>query len=375
MAENTIQTGGSQNLEAGFQTPPDPRGAAAARPTFSLYFPNNYRNIDHFVTFQILRFQRVTRTSTINSDAPVITNTRPEERLARNFRGNITLPMPASLVTEYNVSYDTPDISSIGEVISTAASNARGGNISQVGENIGRALSQPFSALTGQGTFGSRITEMHASIQRSLSNMYQNLGPLGGPAIASTAAGAAGRISPAFTAALANITGVARNPHKVVLFGGLNFREHRFTYSLTPKNAKEADTIYNIVKKFKFHMSPKYGVGNVGELSQGLIQGLGGSPQFAEQIGSEVQNAGAASRAFFEYPEVFLIQFNKESTLFSIGESVLKSFSVNYHPQNYPAYVRSLRGDGKAHPAEVVIDMVFLETDVVTKEQIEQNGR
>ena len=122
-------------------------------------------------------------------------------------------------------------------------------------------------------------------------------------------------------------------------------------------------------------MSPKYGVGNIGQLSQGLIQGLGGDPQTAANAGNEIERAGATSRAFFEYPEVFRIKFNKESTLFSIGESVLKSFTVNYHPQNYPAYVRSLRGGDKAHPAEIVIDMTFLETDVVTKEQIEQNGR
>jgi hypothetical protein len=123
-------------------------------------------------------------------------------------------------------------------------------------------------------------------------------------------------------------------------------------------------------------MSPKYGIGNVGELSGGLIQGLGGGAEFANQFTQGAREGGEASRAFFEYPEVFQIKFTRESTLFSIGESVLKSFSINYHPQNYPAYVRSLtQGGSKAYPAEVVIDMVFLETDVVTKEQIEQNGR
>lgn len=358
MAENTIQT-----------------GVAAPTGVISLFFPQNYTNIDHFVTFQVLKFERVTRTSSINSDLPITSDTRAPQSLASRSMVNITLPMPGSLITEYNISYDTPDISAIGELVSTAASNARGSDPTQIGRAIGEAFSGPVNAFTAAPSFGSGIAAMHRNIQASVTRMSQNLGPLVNPAIAATAAGVAGRVSPAVTAAIANITGVARNPHKVVLFTGSNFREHRFTYSLTPKNAKEADTIFNIIKKFKFHMSPKYGVGNVGQLSQGLIQGLGGEAQAAANAGNEIERAGATSRAFFEYPEVFRIRFNKETTLFSIGESVLKSFSVNYHPQNYPAYVRSLRGGNKAHPAEVVIDMVFLETDVITKEQIEQNGR
>jgi hypothetical protein len=289
--------------------------------------------------------------------------------------------MPSSLLTEYNTSYDSPDISALGELVATAASNARNTDPRTLGRNLGEAISGPFRDLAQGGTFGARITGMHASLQESLNNLYRNLGPtspLGGAAIASTAAGAAGRLSPSFTAALANVTNVARNPHKVVLFTGANFREHRFTYSLTPKNAREAEIIYEIIRKFKFHMSPKYGLGNVGQISAGLVQGLGGdgSGAFANDLAGLTQEAGATSRAFFEYPEVFQIKFSRESTLFSISESVLKSFTINYHPQNYPAYVRSLtQGGAKAYPAEVVIDMLFLETDVITKEQIEQNGR
>jgi hypothetical protein len=346
----------------------------------SLYFPLNYESIDHLVTFQILKFERVTRTSTLNSDAPIINTTGnlPGERLARRTLLAITLPMPSSLITEYNTSYDSPDISALGELVATAASNARNTDPRALGNSLGQAISGPFRALAQGGTFGARITGMHASLQESLNNLYRNLGPMApsaGAAVASTAAGAAGRLSPAFTAALANVTNVARNPHKVVLFTGANFREHRFTYSLTPKNAKEAEIIYKIIKKFKFHMSPKYGLGNVGQVSAGLVEGLGGG-ELANDLAGLTQEAGATSRAFFEYPEVFQIKFSRESTLFSIGESVLKSFSINYHPQNYPAYVRSLtQGGSKAYPSEVVIDMTFLETDVITKEQIEQNGR
>jgi hypothetical protein len=376
MVENSNPISAAQNSELAAQAA-DPRGFA--RGLQSLYFPINYESIDHLVTFQILKFERVTRTSTLNSDAPIVNTGLPEQRLARRGLASITLPMPASLQTEYNTSYDTPDISALGELVATAASNARNTDPRQLGNNLGQALSGPFSAAAQGGTFGARITGMHASLQNSLNNLYRNLGPMApsaGAAVASTAAGAAGRLSPAFTAALANVTNVARNPHKVVLFTGANFREHRFTYSLTPKNAKEAEIIYKIIKKFKFHMSPKYGLGNVGQISAGLVDGLGGGGVLANDLAGLTQEAGATSRAFFEYPEVFQIKFSRESTLFSIGESVLKSFSINYHPQNYPAYVRSLtQGGSKAYPSEVVIDMTFLETDVITKEQIEQNGR
>jgi hypothetical protein len=374
MVENSNPISAAQNSALAAQAA-DPRGFA--RGLQSLYFPLNYENIDHLVTFQVLKFERVTRTSTLNSDAPIVNTGTPEQRLARRGLASITLPMPSSLQTEYNTSYDTPDISALGELVATAASNARNTDPRQLGNNLGQALSGPFRAMAESGTpVGARITGMHAALQQSLQNLYRNLGPMTAAAAASTAAGAVGRLNPTFTAALANVTNVARNPHKVVLFSGANFREHRFTYSLTPKNAKEAEIIYKIIKKFKFHMSPKYGLGNVGQISAGLVEGLGGGGVLANDLAGLTQEAGAISRAFFEYPEVFQIKFSRESTLFSIGESVLKSFSINYHPQNYPAYVRSLtQGGAKAYPAEVLIDMTFLETDVITKEQIEQNGR
>jgi hypothetical protein len=50
-------------------------------------------------------------------------------------------------------------------------------------------------------------------------------------------------------------------------------------------------------------------------------------------------------------------------------------FSIDYHPQNYPAYVRSLSSPNLAHPASITIALTFKETDIVTKEQVDEYFR
>jgi hypothetical protein len=118
-------------------------------------------------------------------------------------------------------------------------------------------------------------------------------------------------------------------------------------------------------------MLPKYGLGStINGASQAIGNQVGASPEQVQNFTSQ-----AASRAFFEYPDVFQISFNNEKRLFTIGESVLQSFDIDYHPQNYPAYVRSLSSPGDAAPASITINMSFKETDVVTREQVTENFR
>jgi hypothetical protein len=52
--------------------------------------------------------------------------------------------------------------------------------------------------------------------------------------------------------------GYAMNPQFEMLYGGTNLREFQFDFIMTPRSQKEAETIRDIIKKFKFHASPQY---------------------------------------------------------------------------------------------------------------------
>lgn len=310
----------------------------------SLYFPENYQNIFHYVTFTALKFESVTRTSTIRSDQPLVSNRRSQ---ATRQLMNITLPMPDQLNTSYNAAYQPAEISAIGEVMATGISNI---NAQQASENF----------RNGRFAEGAQA-------------LAQQLG--GGAAAGAAAADIGGRLGsnlPALTAGVGNVFGFARNPQKVMQFNGVDFRAHQFSFKLTPKNIREATAIQKIITAFKRHMLPKYGIGRGEDFIKGIIPGGGQTPSPAEEFTSQ---AAATSRAFFEYPDVFKITFNNEKVLFSIGESVLSDFSIDYHPQNYPAYVRSLSSPSVAHPASITISMTFKETDIVTREQVDENFR
>jgi hypothetical protein len=338
-AARTLENRRLDNLRQGLTGEGFGRNLRAA----SYFFPENYNNIYHYIIFRALKFENVTRTSTIRSDELIRSNRRSSTSRVLT---TITLPMPDQLQTGYRANYTDPELSSLGEVFATGSSNINSEQTSNAYQSGGLAA--------------------------AVAALAQQVG--GGAAAGAAAADVAGRLGGRATslpAAAANNLGIARNAQKVLLFSGLDFREHRFSFKLTPRNRKEADMIQKIITAFKTHMLPKYGLGStINGASQAIGNQVGASPEQVQNFTSQ-----AASRAFFEYPDVFQISFNNEKRLFTIGESVLQSFDIDYHPQNYPAYVRSLSSPGDAAPASITINMSFKETDVVTREQVTENFR
>ena len=154
-------------------------------------------------------------------------------------------------------------------------------------------------------------------------------------AAAQSAAGSLGG-GEAFNALLKVSAGVAVNPHKIVLFTGVGFRDHTFSWKLSPKNRAESNTIQSIIQFFTFYSHPEY----------------------------------VASGLFFKYPEFFRIRFHHPQYLFEIRPSVCTDIRVNYHTQGYPAYVRNADGSGLPAPAEVELSLTFKETEIVTKNSL-----
>ena len=141
-------------------------------------------------------------------------------------------------------------------------------------------------------------------------------------------------VGDAIDAALKVGLGVALNPHKILLFTGVPFRQHRFTWSLTPRNYNESLTIKNIIEAFIYYMYPSYALGGF----------------------------------FFNYPHFFDINFYSDTHLYKFLPAVIESVDVDYHGQGYAAYKRDVQNQNVPAPAEVKLTISFKETQIITKE-------
>jgi hypothetical protein len=126
------------------------------------------------------------------------------------------------------------------------------------------------------------------------------------------------------------------NPFREVIFEAVNFRTFSFRYRLMPRNKKESEDIFKIIKLFKFHMHP--------ELSK--------------------------DRLFFVYPAEFQITYfyrNRENKYFhKFTPSVLTDLQVDYGGEQFTSFK-----DGS--PGEVNLQLTFRETEILTKELINED--
>ena len=268
-------------------------------------FPDDLENNDHWVSFEAQE---------TSGQAAGILGSLGLGNISGAFKvgngGSVFLPMPSNLSTDYNPEYSTPDL----------------------GAAAGMAL-KPFD----RAMYGNK----------DIGNEALSGGSMAGAVIAGTAAGAAltgaqgiaskiGGSGDAFGAVLKVAGGVAANPHKIVLFTGVNFRDHSFSWRLSPKNREESNRIKSIIDFFTFYSHPEY----------------------------------VAAGLFFKYPEFFNIRFHHPQYLFTLRPSVCTDIRVNYHTQGYPAYVRNADGSGAPAPAEVELTLTFKETEIITKNSL-----
>ena len=95
---------------------------------------------------------------------------------------------------------------------------------------------------------------------------------------------------------------------------------------------------------------------------------------FNERFNTNIKDVElSGGKHFFKYPEFFQIKFHHPKFLFAIGESVLKSVDVNYHGGGSVSYARDT-ADATPAPTQVNLNLSFMETDIITKEKIE-DGR
>lgn len=227
----------------------------------------------------------------------------------------IRLPLPNNLKVDYDPQYTSADLGStaIAQGLKAADRQVYGNNTIDPG-NAAKAAG---IAASGQ---------LAAGLARAA----------GGGALAQ-AAGAGGNDA---AAALKVGAGLALNPHKIVLFTGVEFRTHQFSWRLSPRNKAESDAIDEICRAFTYYSHPSFEGGGL----------------------------------FLKYPEFFAISFKRDAYLFKFMPCVLDSISIDYQPMGYAAYKRSDYNQNDPAPAEVQLSLTFKETEIVTKDSLQMPG-
>ena len=136
--------------------------------------------------------------------------------------------------------------------------------------------------------------------------------------------------------AIVGTAGFAVNPQIFVLFRGIDLRTFRFDFIFTPKTAAEAANVRNIIKAFRFHAAP--------EISQYMSR-------------------------YYIAPSTFNVEFMYKGSInknvFQMSTCVIQSISVDYAPYGWSTF-----NDGM--PVQTIMSMVMKETEVITKNKVNQ---
>ena len=137
--------------------------------------------------------------------------------------------------------------------------------------------------------------------------------------------------------------GQADNPYMEVLFDAMQLRTFTYNFIFAPKNEKETEEVQKIIQIFRFHMAP--------ELRGGQSRFLGLPSQF--DIHYMYLPMGQTNEA-------------KENLYYNrIATCVLQNCVTNYTPDGVKSFE-----DGA--PTKITMQLTFKETELLTKEKINQ---
>jgi len=311
-----------------------------------LEFPFELNAIGHYVTFRAFETTQLDR-STSSKLRDICT---------------IRLPVPGNLGVAYNISYADQELGAVQKTIVDAL-----GGDSKTLEDIGvvgagAAIGAAVGMLKGGGLAKSALAGAigAATMKATAAFIEGGDSPLVGAGL-SAVVGELGTLGSAGAAQF----GIARNPHKVVLFESVGFRDHSFKYEFIPQSFPESKRLQDIIRQFKLAASPSFGA----ELKTGPVS-------LAAVLGG--RDAGknlSLGKHFFKYPDYFNIEYRYKDSLFTIGPSVLTSIDVEYHPAGIPSYARNSPEDENPLPTATRLSLTFKETEIVTKENIQEFNR
>ena len=143
--------------------------------------------------------------------------------------------------------------------------------------------------------------------------------------------------------AISKVTATAQNNFSEAIFEKISPRQFSYTFKLVARNRDEVEDINKIIKFFKFHMHPELDMANGGR--------------------------------YFRVPSEFEIHYayndQKNNYLHELSRCVLETVEVDYGGGDFQSF-RQFDNEGAA-PVEISMTLGFLETTVLTKEEIANN--
>ena len=212
---------------------------------------------------------------------------------------------------------------------------------SDIGVGAKTAVGAVDTFIGTQGTLGEKISATTKDVFEN-SAIIEKMG-----------IGALDAMAPGFKAILFARSGKAVNNRLELIFSGLSKRSFTFNFKFLPKSYQEAKAVYNIIRRFKFHMLP------------------------------EIAGDVTTSRTFIT-PDVFDIKYmmsdGKENEYINkISTCVLENMNVKYGGDRYQTFDPSMAEAGapdgmKAPPVQTEMTLQFKELEIVTQNNVLARG-
>ena len=135
--------------------------------------------------------------------------------------------------------------------------------------------------------------------------------------------------------------GQAENPYIEMMFKQMSLRDFAYDFTFSPRNQQETEEVQAIIKLFRFHMAP--------ELKGNRHRYLTLPSTFDIHYMYQYDRENAAENNFYS----------------KISTCVLSSCNVNYTPTGVKSFA-----DGA--PTQITMNLAFKETELLTKEKINQ---
>lgn len=229
---------------------------------------------------------------------------KPGSNLTPSFRTYIRLPIPQQLADSFNISVSGNNMELLGNISDASAQLAA----------AGKSLSEEFAkAKEGEGAAIMNIAGKVAALTPGISDT--NLGKFSQSQL-----------------------GVVRNPHLTTIFEGVALKQYQFTWRISPKSEKEAQSMNSMLEYIKAFMHP------------------------------EIIGEGFA----LDYPYLATVEFVTGSSninMPNVSDSFITGLSINSMGGGTPAFYR----DGT--PVITEISMTFQEIDIKTRANFGKNGQ
>ena len=134
---------------------------------------------------------------------------------------------------------------------------------------------------------------------------------------------------------------IAQNNFMEIMYSGPTFRKFSYTWKFTPKSPREAKEIDKIIRTFKFHMLPEMSPDKMGRYY--ILPA--------------------------EFDIFYMFRGDENTWINKITSCVCTGVDVNYTPTQYQS-LRPVSGRNGSPPSEIDFKLDFMETKLITKEDI-----